>query len=213
MDETNRTENIPGVLLAGGSARRMGGCDKSLLPLDHKPILDHVIARAQPQIGQLLINTNSDSALFSRYGLPIIHDTTPGFAGPLAGIAAAMEWLRAQPTEPAEPAQLWLASFPADSPFFPEDLVQRLLQTALESKVEIACAASHNRLSPLFALWSTDLLDDLNAQLSKKERKVGAFLERHRYSVVHFDCESLDPFFNINTVEDLKAARHLIEGS
>lgn len=145
MSEGPSTEKITGVLLAGGAARRMGGCDKSLLPLDKKPILDHVIARAQPQVGQLILNTDSDPALFSRYSLPVIQDSIRGFAEPLAGILAAMEWVHAQPEEPEF---RWLASFPADSPFFPEGLVQRLFAAADKDRTKIAYAASGGRRSP-----------------------------------------------------------------
>lgn len=196
-------ENIIGVLLAGGGARRMGGCDKCLLPLDSKPILEHVIERAKPQVGRLLLSTNSEAALFSRYGLPIVHDTVPGSAGPLAGVLAAMEWTQTQ----ADQDYRWLASFPADSPFFPSDLPSRLFHVLEKNKAQIACAASGGRRSPLFALWSMDLMDDLAEALARKERKVGHFLERHRCEVLNIDSASRDPFFNINTVEDLKAAR------
>lgn len=205
MEARCSTENIVGVLLAGGSARRMGGCDKCLLPLDHRPILDHVIARAEPQVGQLLLSTNSSAALFSRYEIPVLHDTVPGFAGPLAGILAAMQWVRAQPDKRCH----WLASFPTDSPFFPEDLVKQLLAAARDTDVELVYAASSQK-SPLFALWSMEVMDDLAQQLERKERKVGNFIDRHRCAVLQFSGDSRDPFFNINTVEDLKAARELV---
>lgn len=205
MKASYPAENTLGVLLAGGSARRMGGCDKSLLPLDEKPILAHVIERAKPQVHQLILNTNSDATLFSRFELPILPDSLPGYAGPLAGVLTAMEWSQTQTAQDYR----WLASFPADSPFFPEDLVGRLCQVLEKNDAEIACAASGGRRSPLFALWSMTLVDDLKQALARKEYKVGQFLEQHRSAVLHVDAGTIDPFFNINTVEDLKEARQL----
>lgn len=194
-----------GVLLAGGTARRMGGGEKCLLRLGDKTVLDQVIARALPQVDSLLLNTNSEASRFTSYRLPLVPDTVPGFPGPLAGILAAMEWLRDR-----EPEVKWLSSFPADSPFFSGDVVNRLMRRIRESGAPVACAASRGRRSPLFALWSIALLDDLSQQLQKEERKVESFQDRHQCQAVLFDHHPVDPFYNINTAEDLEAARTLI---
>lgn len=209
MDEGKPKETITGVLLAGGSARRMGGCDKCLLPIDERPMLDHIIARARPQVDHLLLNTNSDAALFHRYDIPVIKDTVAGLAGPLAGLLAAMEWMQLQPAEGG--VGKWLASFPTDSPFFPRDLVERLLKAARADHAELAIAVGKNGRSPLFALWSVDLREALSNALKQKAYRVGNFVDSRRWVAVEFPTEAYDPFFNINTVEDLKTAREIVE--
>jgi len=201
--------NITGVLLAGGSARRMGGCDKCLLPLRSRPILDHIIAVARPQVSQLLINSNSEWGLFQRYDLPVLRDSIPGRRGPLAGVLAAMQWMDVQPAEAG--CGRWLASFPTDSPFFPADLVQRLRKAADSEGADIAYAASRYGRSPLFALWSLDLKDAIEASLVAEDNRVSDFINSHRSVMVDFAADSYDPFFNINTVEDLRSARMIVE--
>ena len=112
-----------GVLLAGGLARRMGGGDKSLAMLGGEPLLARAITRIAPQCDQLILNANGDPARFKTFGLPVVADTVPGFAGPLAGVLAALEWVFANRREVA-----WVLSAPTDCPFLPHDLTERLHQ-------------------------------------------------------------------------------------
>lgn len=204
---------VTGVILAGGQARRMGEIHKSLLPLNHQSILDHVITRARPQVQRLLINVNSDTPQFRGYDLPLIKDSIPDYAGPLAGVLAAMEFIHADTGDggggEGSDGSYWLASFPADSPFFPADLVQTLLSAAIKNNADIACATRHGSRSPLFALWDTHLREDLRQQLEQGQRKVAGFQQRHNCVLVPFDAEERDPFFNINTPDDLQMARSL----
>ena len=116
-------DDIVGVLLAGGLARRMGGGDKSMASVGGRPILDRIIDRARPQVGPLILNANGDPARFAEHGLPVVADVVDGFAGPLAGILTALEWAAAD-----APNCVWVASFATDAPFLPADLVARLAQ-------------------------------------------------------------------------------------
>ena len=198
---------VTGVILAGGEGRRMGNVSKSLLLLDDRPIIDHVVGRFGPQVGRLLINANRDDEGFRAYGVPVVEDPVPNLPGPLAGVLAAMEWMHAQPDRKDRPQ--WLVSVPADSPFVPDDLVVRLLTAATEHDAMTACAVRGGLRSPLFALWSIALRYDLRRQLDAGHRKVSSFQQRHRCVAVPFDEGEADPFFNINSPEDLETARRL----
>lgn len=197
--------DIVGVLLAGGLARRMGGGDKPLRTLGGKPILDHVVARARPQVRSLLLNVNGDPARFASYGLPMAGDVIKGHAGPLAGILTGMEWARK-----THPEAKWLASFATDAPFFPATLVQDLRRAAEAEGAEIACAQSGERTHPVFALWSVALADDLRAAMIGEDmRKIDAWTARYRIVHVDFPTDPFDPFFNINKPENLAEAEAL----
>jgi len=191
------------VILAGGQARRMGGGDKSLLNLNGKTLLGHVIDALSEQTTRLIINANGNSARFSEYDLPVIKDTVDGFVGPLAGILAAMEWLALE-----DCPHPWLMSIPADTPFLPRDLVARLMARQEETNAKIVLAASGGRVHPVVGLWSTDLAVDLRtAVLDQKVRKIMAWAESHLVETVEFQFQGeLDPFFNINTEKDLDLA-------
>jgi molybdopterin-guanine dinucleotide biosynthesis protein A len=194
-----------GVLLAGGLARRMGGGDKPLKTLGGKPILDHVVARARPQVADLLLNVNGDPARFAAYGLPMAADVIDGHAGPLAGILTGMEWARA-----AHPDAAWLASFATDAPFFPDTLVQRLHRAVEDGGAEMACAQSAGRTHPVFALWPVALADDLRRAMADEDmRKIDAWTARYRIVHVDFPTTPIDPFFNINKPENLAEAETL----
>lgn len=191
---------IAGLILAGGRATRMSGRNKAQIDLAGQTLLARAIARAKPQVGRLLINANRDPAIFGRYGLPVLPDTIGDHWGPLAGILAGLEHLAA-----TWPQIKWLASFPTDSPFFPQDLVARLAE-AVEGH-EIAMATGHGRPEPVFSLWPVDLAADLRSALSQGVRKVEDFARAHRLALVDWPAE---PFFNVNTPDDLQqAARRL----
>jgi len=198
-------EPVQGVLLAGGRARRMGGGDKCLLRLGGRPLLAHVIERARPQLDGLILNANGDPARFSDFGLEVVADSVPGFAGPLAGVLAGLEW-----TLEHRPDVRWIVTLATDTPFFPHDLVARLLAAAADS--DLACAASGGRAHPVFGLWPVALAPDLRRALVEEDlRKIDAFTARYRTAEVAFAAEALDPFFNLNTPEDLAHAEHLLE--
>lgn len=194
-----------GLLLAGGLARRMGGGDKPLRRIAGRAILAHVVERLAPQCGGLLLNANGDPARFADYGLPIVADTLPDFAGPLAGVLAGLEWLAAH-----RPEVEWLASVAADTPFIPADLVARLHAARAAAGVALACAASGGRTHPVIGLWRVSLHRDLrHALMVEGERKVGRWAARHGVAVADWPTEPVDPFFNANRPEDVVEAERL----
>ena len=195
---------VVGVLLAGGLARRMGGGDKPLLTLAGRPIMAHVITRLAPQCAALIINANGAPERFDSFGLPVVADSVAGFAGPLAGVLAGMDYAAA-----LEPAATHILSAPADTPFLPSDLVARLAA----ADAEIAVAASAGRAHHAVALWPVRLREDLRRALVDDDlRKVSAFIARYRNATVDWPAEPCDPFFNINQPEDLAAAEALLAG-
>jgi molybdopterin-guanine dinucleotide biosynthesis protein A len=199
--------DVVGVLLAGGQARRMGGGDKCLRQLGGATILEHVIARARPQVATLVLNANGDPARFARFGLPVVADVVEGFAGPLAGVLTGMQW--AQHNRPDCP---WVATIATDTPFFPSDLVARLLAALDQDGADLACAASGGRAHPVFGLWPVRLADDLRtAMVEEGIRKVDVWTARQRLVEVPFATDPIDPFFNTNRPEDLAEAERLLE--
>ena len=205
MDALARS-SVLGVLLAGGRARRMGGGDKCLRPLGERTILAHVIERARPQASALLLNANGDAARFAGFGLPVAADVVEGFAGPLAGVLTGMMWARAH-----RPDLPWIATIATDTPFFPRDLVARLLAAIEREGADLACAGSAGRAHPVFGLWPVRLGADLRrAMLEEQVRKVDLWTARYRLTEVDFPTEPIDPFFNTNRPEDLTAAGRLL---
>ena len=197
--------SVLGVLLAGGRARRMGGGDKCLRPLGDSTVLAHVIARARPQASALLLNANGDPARFAGFGLPVAADVVEGFAGPLAGVLTGMAWARAQ-----RPDLPWIATIATDTPFFPHDLVARLLAATQREEADLACAASGGRAHPVFGLWPVRLADELRrAMVDEGIRKVDLWTARYRLALVDFPSAPHDPFFNTNRPEDLAEAERL----
>jgi molybdopterin-guanine dinucleotide biosynthesis protein A len=200
-------EPIPvvGVLLAGGRARRMGGGDKCLRRLGSETLLAHVIARARDQVGPLILNAGGDPARFAAYGLPVVADVIAGFAGPLAGVLTGLEWAAAN-----APACPWVATFPTDAPFVPEDLVARLLAALEAEGAELACAASGGRDHPVAGLWPVRLAPQLRRALEVEGvRKIDLWTARFRLARALYDSDPADPFFNVNSPQDLARARVL----
>ncbi|HEX3498080.1 MAG TPA: molybdenum cofactor guanylyltransferase MobA [Stellaceae bacterium] len=197
---------VVGILLAGGLSRRMGGGDKCLRPLGATTILARIIARAAPQVAALALNANGDPARFAEYGLPIVADSIPDFAGPLAGVLAGLDWAAARHTDVTH-----VASFAADAPFLPRDLVARLVAAREREGADLACAASGGRTHPVFGLWPAALRDELRrAMAADGIRKVDAWTSRYRLAVVEYPVEPFDPFFNTNRPDDLVVAAALV---
>lgn len=208
---TTKPSDIAGVLLAGGQSRRMGGGDKGLLRFGDGTMLGHVIARFAPQVGPLVLNANGDPARFAEFALPVVADTIQGHAGPLAGVLAGMRWAR------ANTSATFIATASTDAPFLPLDLVARLGAAAEAEPGSIAIARSGGHLHPVIGLWPVAHHDDLEAALRDDGiRKVLRWTDRHGTVPVDFaDLEiagqTIDPFFNANTPEELDEARRLIE--
>ena len=191
-----------GVLLAGGLARRMGGGDKPMKTIGGRTILERVIARLAPQCDGLILNANGDPARFASFGLPVVADTVEGFAGPLAGVLTALDWAAAH-----RPDVDWVLSAATDCPFLPRDLVTRLQRARIAQDAQLAVAASGGQVHPVIGLWNVALRDELRHALVVEEmRKIDRWTARYRLATVMWPTESLDPFFNANTVEDLADA-------
>jgi molybdopterin-guanine dinucleotide biosynthesis protein A len=196
---------VLGVLLAGGQSRRMGGGDKCLRPLGHGTILEAVVARARPQVAGLVLNANGDPARFAAFDLPVAGDVVGDFAGPLAGVLTGMAWARAH-----HPGWPWIATIATDTPFYPRDLVARLLD-AVQGGADLACAASGGRAHPVFGLWPVRLEAELRqAMTAEGVRKVDVWTARYRLAEVAFPTEPVDPFFNANRPEDLAMAERML---
>jgi molybdopterin-guanine dinucleotide biosynthesis protein A len=197
----------PGVLLAGGLARRMGGGDKPMRTIRGRTILDRVIARLAPQCDGLILNANGDPARFAAFGLPVIADTVQDFPGPLAGILAALDWTAAN-----RPDVGWILSAAADCPFLPRDLVSRLQRARIEQDAQLAVAASAGQTHPVIGLWGVALREELRHALVKEDiRKIDRWTARYKLATVTWPVEPLDPFFNANTMDDIAEAERLAE--
>ena len=198
-----------GIILAGGLATRMGGGDKGRLPLGNSTLLSHVIDRLAPQVDGMALNANGDPARFADTNLPVLPDSIDGFAGPLAGVLAGLDWA-------AEQGATHVVSAAADTPFFPRDLVDRLLIAAQRDGTDIALAATLDpqrgaMRQPTFGLWPVALRDDLRAALEDGLRKVVLWTDKHGAAVASFAPTPFDPFFNVNTPEDLAQAEQFLE--
>lgn len=195
-----------GVLLAGGLARRMGGGDKPLLRIGGRPLLELAIGRLAPQCAGLVINANGDPARFAAFGLPVVPDSVPNFAGPLAGVLAGMEAAAASGLDD-------VLSAPADTPFLPTDLVERLYAARAAAGAEIAVAASDGQTHHAVALWPVKLREELRRALVEEDfRKVSGFILRYPSVAVTWRAQPLDPFFNVNSPEDMARAESYVAG-
>jgi molybdenum cofactor guanylyltransferase len=203
----NEFPPTPGVLLAGGLARRMGGGDKPMRQIAGRSILDRVITRLAPQCEELILNANGDPARFASFGLPVIADTVKDYPGPLAGILAALDWAAIN-----RPGVEFILSAAADCPFLPRDLVVRLHRARAQQNAQLAVAASGGQSHPVIGLWSVALREDLRHALTVEDmRKIDRWTARYRLATVTWPVEPLDPFFNANTMDDVAEAERLAE--
>lgn len=198
--------NTLACVLAGGQSRRMGGGDKTLMDIGGRPMLTVILERLRAQIPNIILNANGDPARFDAYGLPVVADPVGDYAGPLAGILAGMTHARE-----AAPHVTHILSIAGDCPFFPEDLVAKMLAAVPSDRPVIALASSMDKLHPVFGLWPVALADDLKDWLETgKTGKVLAFVDQYDSVEVPFESAGvggLDPFFNANRPDDLETAR------
>ena len=185
---------ITGVLLAGGQGSRMGGVDKGLVELAGRPMAAHALARLAPQVDELIINANQNLEAWRGFGYPVFGDDIGGFAGPLAGLHAALT--RAQ--------HPFVVTAPCDSPFLPADLVSRLAACLTAHKASIAVARTGEQLHPVFSLIRSDELPELQAFINAGGRRMEAWLRRLCWAPCPFD-DCPEAFANINTPDELRA--------
>jgi len=196
-----------GLVLAGGLARRMGGGDKALIDIGGVTILDRVLACLVPQCTRVVLNANGDPTRFARFGLPVIADDVPDFAGPLAGILAGLDWIAQNAPDIA-----WMASVPGDCPFLPHDLLVRLHRARIEQDKPLACARSGDWRHPVVGLWPVALRADLRQALVKENlHKIEVWTARHGVAIAEWPDRPIDPFFNVNTPEDRVRAAALVQ--
>ena len=204
--------DIPGIILAGGLSRRMGGGDKGLLMLGETSIIERVIDKILPQVGSLAININGDSSRFPDYKLPIISDSIKGYLGPLSGILAGMEWA-------FKNGNRYIATVAADTPFLPDDFIKRLDAMVKSKNLNIGIAASRILsgddvfIHPTFGIWEVALKDDLRDALANDTRKIMFWAKKFKLDYYYFDTSDKlsDPFFNINTPDDLEEAKYRLK--
>jgi molybdenum cofactor guanylyltransferase len=194
-----------GLVLAGGLARRMGGGDKARIRIGGKTILERVLERLTPQCSSVILNANGDPGRFADTGLPVVPDSVPDFAGPLAGILAGLDWAAVHAPGIAD-----LVSVPGDCPFLPRDLAERLRAARQSAGLPLACARSGEWRHPVVGLWPVALRTDLRKALIEEDlRKIEAWTARHGVAIADWPDAPVDPFFNVNTPEDAARAEHI----
>ncbi len=200
-----------GVIVAGGLSSRMGGGDKCLLELAGKPLLAWVVGRIQSQIADVILNANGDANRFSAFGLPVVGDKFAKPVGPLGGVLAGMEYA-------VRHGFSHIVTVAADTPFFPLDMVDQFIARLTETKVPIVIAATKDaegrvNRHPTFAIWPVNLREDLHQAIDAGTRKIVVWTDSIGSETVVFPSLTGDPFFNVNTPQDLLEAAKILPGS
>ena len=196
--------NILGSILAGGKSKRMGK-NKLFINLDNKTLIEHTIDKVKKHLKEVIIVTNTENDFFEKNNLTTVKDCIEGHLGPLVGILTAMKWAKEN-----SPKCTWIASFPCDTPFFPESIILKFIEESKKKESLILCASSHGRKHNIFGLWSLELYDKLyNDLVNNKVRKVQDWTKVNNIKNLEFKFKDYDPFFNINTSEDLEFAKKL----
>ncbi len=189
-----RVADVTGIVLAGGMGRRMGSVDKGLVDLAGTPMVAHVLARLAPQVGAIIINANQNAERYAAFGHPVVPDDVGGFAGPLAGLHAAMS----RATTP------YVVTVPCDSPFLPLDLVARLAAALVAQQAQLAVAYTGAQPHPVFALVDCRVRGHLADFLAGGGRKIDFWYATLAVAAVPFADDAA--FRNINTPDELAAA-------
>jgi len=196
--------NILGAILAGGQSKRMGK-DKLFLELNNRKLIEYTIDKVKKYLEKVIVITNQDNEFFTKNNLIAVKDCIEGQLGPLVGILTAMKWAKENLTKCS-----WVATFPCDTPFFPESIIKNFIEESKKKESLILCASSHGRKHNIFGLWSLDLYDKLeNDLVNKKIRKVQDWTKENKIKNLEFEFKDYDPFFNINTKKDLEFAKKL----
>ncbi len=196
--------SMTGLILAGGRGARMGGIDKGLQNFNGTPLTLHTLMRLQMQesepLSEIMVVANRNLSAYESFGVQVWPDSTDGFAGPLAGFLTGLERCETD----------LLLTVPCDSPLFPLNLAQRLLDALVSEEADIAVAAAREedgsvRAQPVFCLMRVNLLESLVKFMQSGGRKIDAWSALHKTVLVPFDTADVDPraFFNANTLEEL----------
>ncbi|MEM7255003.1 MAG: molybdenum cofactor guanylyltransferase MobA [Pseudomonadota bacterium] len=192
MTSDYQPDAVTGLILAGGQGQRMGGADKGLLAIDHRPMLEHILDALRPQVGRIIINANRNLDQYASYGHDVVSDASGEFLGPLAGMEVGLREARSQ----------YVLTVPCDSPLVTPDLGPRLWLAAAHGDAHIAVAKDGERLHPVFALIDTALHSSLIAFLESGQRKIDRWFEQHNTVIADFsDAPSM--FLNVNRPDDL----------
>lgn len=198
--------NILAAILAGGKSRRMGK-DKLFIDLNNKPMLQYTTDKLKKYFKKIIIVTNQNNSFFKENNIISVKDCLEGQLGPLVGILTAMKWAKKK-----LPTCKWVATFPCDTPFFPESLIKEFIKESKKKESLLLCASSHGRKHNIFGLWSLDLYEKLETDLIKnKMRKVQDWTEKNNIKNLNFDFKNYDPFYNINTLEDLEFSKKITQ--
>lgn len=195
-------QDITGVLLAGGQARRMGGLDKGLVPLGGRPMIEHALAALRPQVGRLLINANRNLETYARYGVPVVPDSISGYQGPLAGISSALSVIETP----------FLLTAPCDSPLLAPDLAACMYRSLAAAGADLAVAHDGERQQPVFLLLRRELAADLRDYLEGGDRKIDLWFARHRVANADLSHRR-DSFVNINDLAEQERVESLLASS
>lgn len=188
----NKQSKVSGVVLAGGLARRMHQQDKGLVAFNRRPMVAYALQVMAPVVDELFINANRNIEQYQQFNYPVLRDATDDFAGPLAGVNAALNAC----------AHETLLVMPCDSPFMTSTGLQTLLDERESSQAEIAVAFDGERTHPVFMVVRRSLRDSLQNYLARGERKIDHWFELHNWVKVDFSANP-EFFSNINTLEQL----------
>jgi molybdenum cofactor guanylyltransferase len=213
VETVGQLSAVVGAVLAGGQARRLGARGKSAHMLGGRPLIRHVYDRVRDQVGEVVVNGSPETARLLAANVRSVSDLTAdgaieGRAGPLVGILSVLEWAADE-----RPGVEWIATFPTDTPFLPKDFVARARNALSGDGADIACAASGGRVHPVVGVWPVGLAPALRRMVvDDGVRRADAILETFGVARIKYEPEPVDPFFNVNTADDLAAAEELLSG-
>lgn len=199
-----KKKNICAVILSGGLSSRMGGGIKSLKVFNNKTVFERILHRIEKQVNYIIVNSNENNKYFDQFNLSIVKDSFQGHMGPLAGIHAGMKWVQSN-----IPKTEWILTVPSDTPFIPDNLVEKLCRKTKKNNNKIILAKSYKKIHPVIGLWKSDLLDNLEKNLNEGIRKIMLWVSQHPYDTQSFRESYFDPFFNINYKADLDLAKKI----
>ena len=194
-------EKILFAILAGGQSKRFGGGYKTFTKISGKTMLNHIIKILTNFSNDIIINANNLDE-FKDLDYPIVQDYFKGFLGPLAGIHSSILW-----TKNNHISKEWVFTVPSDTPFLPENILEKFCNK-IKTDSEILIARSNNKIHPVVSMWNINLFKSIEIELNQNRRKIMTWVEKHNFTFVDFDYQTVDPFFNVNTIEDLKIAEN-----
>lgn len=199
--------SILGVVLAGGQSKRFGQ-DKSQVQLGGKILIDYILLEILDQFNEILIISNNDIKFLNSKKITKIEDYKKDL-GPLGGVLTAMKWIKKNNRE-----YKWISTFPSDTPFFKKKYLSNFIKNIDDEKSKLFFIKSNDKRHNIFGLWSTELLDRLEDDVTNKgERKVEIWANKVGVKTINMEFKNNDPFFNINTKEDLEKAKELIKNN